>query len=131
VAPQFSGPAGDRRDPQRLGGVFDSWVSGNGYSRDLAVNGLLERWVDVVGEHIAEHVVVAEFRPAPGGGTVVLQAESQPWVLQMRYMRDRLLVRIAEEVGPGLVGTIDVRGPAARSTPGRLRVRTGRRSPRV
>lgn len=127
---QYSGPAADSRDPKRLGGVMDDWVSRNGYGDQLAVSGLLQRWNEVVGDYIADHVTVAEFQPGVGGGTVVLQADSERIALEMKYLKDRVLERFAEEVGPGLVARIDVLGPARPRTSGRLRVRTGRRSPR-
>ncbi len=113
-----------------MGRALDQWVRDNGYSEELAVSGLLARWHEVVGPQIAEHVAVAEFRPAAGGGTVVLRADSQAWALELRYMTDSLLRRIKEELGSGLVSKIDILGPATSRTGGRLRVRSGRRSPR-
>ena len=128
---QFSGAKPDSRDPALLGSALDSWVSDGGHRDRLAVSGLLRRWSDIVGPALAEHVVVAGFQPGSDGGTVRLCADSAAWALEMRYLRDRVLERIAEEVGPGLVAEISVEGPAAARQRGRYRVRTGRRSPRL
>lgn len=128
--PRFSGPGPDRRDPQRLGGALDDWVSGSGHSDRLAVSALLQRWPQVVGDQVAAHVAVAEYRPADGGGTVILVADSAAWALQMRYMADRIKQLITDEIGTGLVADVEIRGPAAARSTGRLRVRHGRRSPR-
>lgn len=127
----FSGPRPDGRDPQRLGRAVDEWVRGNGYSDELTVSGLLTRWREVVGPQIADHVSVGEYRSDADGGTVVLHVDSAGWELQLRYMRDDLLQKITDEIGAGLVTRLDIRGPAVqRVGRGRLRVRTGRRSPR-
>lgn len=127
---QYSGPTADSRDPSLLGRALDDWVAVNHYGDQLAVSGLLQRWAELVGDYVADHVTVAEFQPGNGGGTVVLQADSDRMALEMKYLKDRLLERFAEEIGPGLVARIDILGPARHRSTGRLRVRTGRRSPR-
>jgi hypothetical protein len=48
----------------------------------------------------------------------------------MRYMADRIKQLITDEIGTGLVADVEIRGPAAARSTGRLRVRHGRRSPR-
>ena len=127
----YSSSVSDDRDPGLLGRALDNWVKSQGHSDRLAVTGLLNRWVDIVGPQVAEHVKVAEFRPADGG-TVVLVADSQSWALQMRYLKDKVLARISDELGPGLVARITISGPAdKRGRGGKLRVRHGRRSPRM
>jgi predicted nucleic acid-binding Zn ribbon protein len=108
-------------------------VRDNQYSEQLAVSGLVARWSEVVGEQVAEHISVEDFRPAAGGssgGTVVLRADSAAWTLQLKYLQDQILERITQEVGSGLVAAIEIRGPARQTPGGRLRVRHGRRSPR-
>ena len=130
-ASRYSSSAADDRDPGLLGRALDDWAKRQGFTDRLAVTGLLNRWVDIVGPQVAEHVSVAEFRPADGG-TVALVADSQSWALQMRYLKDQVLARISDELGPGLVARITISGPAEKRVgAGKLRVRHGRRSPRT
>ena len=128
----YSGAAPDDRDPGALGRILDDWARSHGYSHRLAVSALLDRWEQIVGSEVAAHVSVGEYRPTKSGGTVVLTADSPSWALQMKYLKDTVLVRIEEEVGPGVVSHISIVGPKESSRrAGRLRVRHGRRSPRI
>ena len=125
----YSSSVPDVRDPGLLGRALDDWAKSQGHADRLAVSGLLNRWVEIVGPQVAQHVSVAEFRPADGG-TVALVADSQSWALQMRYLKDQVLERIRDEIGPGLVARITISGPTEKRSAGKLRVRHGRRSPR-
>lgn len=123
-----SGP--DARDPQLLGPVLTGWIRGHGYNEELAVAGLDARWKQIVGPQIAAHVTVGTFTPLERGGELVVQADSQEWAVQLRYLVPQIQRRIDEEIGVGVVTRLDVRGPGRRGNGG-WRVRTGRRSPRV
>lgn len=129
-SPTLSSPRADDRDPQLLGRLLDGWVGSNDFGADLAVAGLVARWQDIVGEQIARHVDVLSFATEPGGGRLVLQADSAEWALQLRYLSEKLRRRIDTELGAGVVTVIDVRSPRRRTGAGGWRVRTGRRSPR-
>lgn len=128
--PTLSSARPDDRDPQLLGRLLDGWVRSNDYGADLAVAGLVARWPDIVGEQIARHARVVSYE-AVDGGHLLVQADSAEWALQLRYLEGELRRRIDDELGRGVVSAIDVRGPGRRSSGGRLRVRTGRRSPRT
>jgi predicted nucleic acid-binding Zn ribbon protein len=55
---------------------------------------------------------------------LVVQADSTAWATQVRLLVPTLLRRLAEVLGEGVVGQVQVRGPAAPSwRKGRLRVR--------
>lgn len=127
--PTLSSAGPDDRDPQLLGGMLTRWVRGNGYSQELAVAGVAERWPDIVGPQIAQHAQVTGYEASDGGGELVVQADSQEWALQLRYLTSQLQQRIDDQIGAGVVTRITVKGPN-RTTPGGWRVRTGRRSPR-
>lgn len=124
--PKLSSAHPDDRDPQVLGGLLDRWVRGNDYAADLAVAGLVSQWDRIVGEQVAKHTRVVSF----DSGRLVLQADSAEWALQLRYLARQVRRRIDDELGAGIVGSLDIRGPGRRSAVGRWRVRTGRRSPR-
>lgn len=125
--PQFTASGPDARDPQSLGSCVNRWVSGHGYTQELAVAGLADRWSAIVGDQVAAHVTVGEF--SADTGDLILIADSPEWALQLRYLLTQVQRRIDEEIGPAVVRTISVRGPG-RATSGGWRVRTGRRSPR-
>ena len=128
----YSGAKPDDRDPGALGRIIDDWARSHGYSDRLAVSALLDRWEQIVGSEVAAHVSVGEYRPTDSGGTVILNADSPSWALQMKYLKDTVLARIQEEIGPGLVNQINIVGPKEPARKGgRLRVRHGRRSPRI
>ncbi len=56
-----SGPGPDARDPQRVGDVWRRLADGNGWTAQLAVWSLANRWPEIVGPQIAEHVSVVAF----------------------------------------------------------------------
>ena len=89
------------------------------------------RWQQIVGAHIAAHVSVGTFTPLDRGGELVVQADTQEWAVQLRYLVPQIQRRIDEEIGPGVVTRLEVRGPGRRGNNGGWRVRTGRRSPRL
>ncbi len=63
-----SGPAADARDPQRVGDVWRSLADGKGWTSEMAVWSLTNRWADIVGPQVAEHVAVVAFDPQGTGG---------------------------------------------------------------
>lgn len=125
--PRLSSARPDDRDPQRLSDGVTEWVRSTGAEQELAVAALTDRWPAIVGEQIAAHASVGEYRD----GRLTVVADSPEWALQLRYLMGKIQQRIIAEVGPDLVRDLDVRGPGARRTPGAWRVRTGRRSPRT
>jgi predicted nucleic acid-binding Zn ribbon protein len=58
-----SGPGPDARDPQRLGSVWRSLADGRGWTSEMAVWSLANRWPQIVGPQVAEHVSVVAFDP--------------------------------------------------------------------
>lgn len=140
------------RDPQPVGGVLESLALDQGWATDIAVWSLTQDWAGIVGDHVAQHVRVLEFRPddnapqtpapearrgrqasllgdddpaeAPGrGGRLVLQADSDAWVAHVKFLRRTLQATLDRELGVGVVGRIEVLGPVARKSHGPLRVK--------
>ncbi len=128
--PTMSSAGPDERDPQLLGGMLSQWIDGNDFATALAVAGVAQRWQQIVGEQVARHVSVGAFTPLERGGELVIEADSQEWEMQVRYLTDRISRRIDDEIGPGIVTRLVVRGPGRRVSGG-WTVRTGRRSPRL
>jgi len=80
-----------------------------GPSADVATR-VFGRWEDLVGEGIAAHS-----RPvAVRGSTLVLAVTDPAWATQLRFLESDIVQRLAEELGPGTIDSIEVRvRPAA------------------
>jgi predicted nucleic acid-binding Zn ribbon protein len=103
-----SGSGPDARDPVRFGELITRLVAERGWEDTTAAASVLANWDRLVGPEIAEHCRPASLQD----GELVLVAESSAWATQLRLMTRTMTARLAERVGPGVVTTIVVRGPA-------------------
>lgn len=117
-----SGSGPSRRDPQLLGSLVEKITAEHGWSAPISIGGVVGRWREIVGDHLADHCEIETFDDA----TLVIQADSTAWATQLRLLQPQLERRLAEEVGEGVVETIVIRGPGGpswtrgrRSVPGR------------
>lgn len=115
-------PADNRngsRDPLLLGTTVESLAADMGWKPDLVAGGLIGRWREIVGAEVADHCEVVELT----AGVLTLQASSSAWATNLRLMTSALIRRCEEEIGPGVVVEVDIRGPRGPSfRKGRLRV---------
>lgn len=123
-----SGPGPDQRDPQSLAASVQRFIDAQGWDDATAVAALTGRWSEIVGPDIAAHVVVESFDPEQR--LLLLRADSNAWATQLRLLSGQLITRLASELGPDVVRTLQILGPATASTKGQWRVRGGRTSPR-
>jgi predicted nucleic acid-binding Zn ribbon protein len=97
-------------------------VEERGWQDTTAAASVLARWDELVGPEIADHC-----RPASLlDGELLLVAESSAWATQLRLLTRTLQARLAEQVGPGVVTSVVVRGPSQpdwRKGPRRVRGR--------
>jgi predicted nucleic acid-binding Zn ribbon protein len=116
----YSGPGPDPRDPQPFGAVLARLVKARGWQQPAAEATVFGAWERLVGADIAAHC-----RPVRlTDGELTVEAESTAWATQLRGLARRLLQRIAAEVGPNVVKSLRIHGPAAPSwVKGPLRVR--------
>jgi predicted nucleic acid-binding Zn ribbon protein len=91
-----------------------------GWDADVSVGGVIGRWHHVVGDQVAEHCVPETFEDK----VLVVRADSTAWATQLQLLIPRLLERLGQEVGHGVVESVTVLGPVG---PG---FRRGRRSVR-
>ncbi len=98
---------GAGRDPQLLGDTAAELSRVLGWHQPLSVGGVVGRWADVVGPQIAEHCTPETFID----GDLVVRADSTAWATQIRLLLPQLERRLAEEVGEGVVTSIQVLGP--------------------
>jgi len=108
MPPQRSSAGPDGRDPVPFGAAVRRLVAERGWEQVSTAAAVLANWPAVVGPEIADHC-------QPVGlvdGHLVLVAQSSAWATQLRLLRPILLARIAEYAGAGVVGALEVRGPA-------------------
>ncbi len=107
----YSGPGPDPRDPQPLSAMLAKLVKARGWQRPAAEARLFGTWSNVVGADLAAHS-----RPVMlEDGVLTIEAESTAWATQLRLMSSKLLVRIAGEIGNGVVKKLNIHGPVAPS----------------
>ena len=103
-----SGSGKDARDPLLFGDAVRRLVEERGWQETTTNARVLEQWDVLVGAELAEHC-----RPASlVDHELVLVAESSAWATQLRLLAGQVLKTLREQVGPGVVDRIVVRGPA-------------------
>ncbi|QCU79214.1 DUF721 domain-containing protein [Citricoccus sp. SGAir0253] len=105
------GPVADARDPRMLGDVFGRLVTDRGWSSPVAVGSVLSRWDELVGPDIALHCRPESFE----NEVVTVRCDSTAWATQLKLLTPALLQRFEDALGPGIVTSLRVAGPAAPS----------------
>jgi predicted nucleic acid-binding Zn ribbon protein len=107
----YSGPGPDPRDPQPLGAMLARLVKERGWEQPAAEARLFGMWESIVGADLAAHC-----RPVKlDQGELTVEAESTTWAMQLKGLTGKLLARIADGVGRGVVTKLNVHGPVAPS----------------
>jgi predicted nucleic acid-binding Zn ribbon protein len=103
-----SGSGPDARDPVAFGAAIRRLVAERGWEETTTAAGVLANWDRLVGPEVADHS-----RPESlVDGVLVLVAESTAWATQLRLLTRTIQARLREQVGPDVVTSIVVRGPA-------------------
>jgi predicted nucleic acid-binding Zn ribbon protein len=102
------GSGRDARDPVLFGAAIARLVAERGWESTTSAGRVMGEWDVLVGAEIAEHCRPASLLE----GELVLVAESSAWATQLRLMSAQLVRRLTAQVGPGVVKTLVVRGPA-------------------
>ena len=93
------------REPQPIGASLDAVAARLGAGSALGLGALYERWEEIVGGPAAAHARPAGLR----GGRLVVEVDHPAWATSLAHLESRLLGRIGEVAGPGLVQGIDLR----------------------
>lgn len=118
----WSSSGADERDPQKIGNIFTSLARDSGWSSDITRGQVFGNWDGLVGPEIAQRITPISLTD----GELTVEAESTAWATQVRLLSRRIIESINKQVGPGVVKTIKVRGPAAPSWKRGLRTVRGR-----
>lgn len=110
------------RDPRLIGAIVDEYLAASGLDTRNQVAQVLTNWSGLVGPEVADHVQVERFDDAK----LILRADSTAWATQMRLLQATVLRRLTEQLGEGVVESIQVLGPdgpswrfGSRRVPGR------------
>ena len=106
------------REPLGLGAAIGRLAKSRGWSEQAAMGTVMARWDHIVGPDVAAHCAIETFEER----RLVVRCTSTAWAKQLVLLLPHIERRIAEEVGPGVVDQVVVRGPSAPSW---------RRGPRV
>lgn len=104
---------GDRkasRDPQLLGSTLEAFLDTRGWQEQLSVTSVVSRWVELVGDEVAEHSEPIDFTQ----GVLKIRTDSTAWATQLTLLSGQIMAAIAREVGEGAVDRIEVSGPQNR-----------------
>lgn len=102
------GAGRDARDPMLFGAAIQGLIADRGWETTTTAARVLGEWDVLVGAEIADHCRPASLLE----GELVLVAESSAWATQLRLMTKVLVRRLHDQVGPGVVTSVVVRGPA-------------------
>ncbi|NUR28197.1 MAG: DUF721 domain-containing protein, partial [Catenulispora sp.] len=96
-------------------------INERGWETPAAVGGVMGRWPEIVGGHIAAHCTPVEFHE----GVLTVRTDSTAWATELRMMAPQLLARLNEALGTsraahggrdtvGAIANLKVVGPGGR-----------------
>jgi predicted nucleic acid-binding Zn ribbon protein len=97
------------RDPLGLGKVVGRLVAERGWTSPVAVGSVMAQWATLVGPEIAAHCTPESFTDT----TLQVRCDSTAWATQLRLLSASLLEKFRNDLGDGVVTSIQVLGPAA------------------
>ncbi|GAA2027777.1 DUF721 domain-containing protein [Catenulispora yoronensis] len=118
---QRSGSGPDERDPQLLSAAIPRLIEDRGWTVPAAVGGVMGRWSEIVGGHIAAHCTPVEFNE----GVLTVRTDSAAWATELRMLAPQLLAKLNAELGTsraahggrdtaGAISNLKVVGPGGR-----------------
>jgi predicted nucleic acid-binding Zn ribbon protein len=100
---------GEDKGPRTVRDSLDTFARRLGAPEAGALSVVFAHWGDIVGESVAAHT-----RPVSLVQGVLRVAVDQPgWATQLKYLAPRLVERLGEVAGAGVVTSLEVRVEAA------------------
>jgi predicted nucleic acid-binding Zn ribbon protein len=91
-------------EPEALASILSSVMDRMGLTRAFREREVVERWPDLVGENLARNFKALRIHQ----GVLYLHSESSAWSQELHFIKAKLLSRLEEEYGPGMVKDIRV-----------------------
>jgi predicted nucleic acid-binding Zn ribbon protein len=115
-------PRHDRNRPRPVSESLELVLRHLGAPPADALNTVLTRWPEIVGEQVAGRAVPVTVHD----GRLTVRVEDPAWASQLRWLEQQVIERVSALVGEGVVTAVEVRVGAAE--PARRRSVGGRRS---
>lgn len=106
-----SGSGPDARDPQTVQHLLDRLIDERGWTREINLRHLLDRWDALVGQATAEHSHPEGYKDT----VLTVRCDSTAWATQLRMLAPSLVAKLNERLGQGTVTRINILGPSAPS----------------
>lgn len=100
-----------RREPRRLGVVWEKYVHNFGFGQMLDVGKLKANWEQIVGSQVAQHAQIESIKD----GDVVVRCDSTRWASELRNLIPQLMGLIEDHAGSVVIKRLIVLGPQAPS----------------
>lgn len=100
-----------RREPRRLGVVWEKYVNNFGLGKMLDVGKLKADWEQIVGSQVAQHAQIESIKD----GDVVVRCDSTRWASELRNLTPQLMGLIEDHAGSVVIKRLIVLGPQAPS----------------
>jgi predicted nucleic acid-binding Zn ribbon protein len=91
-------------EPEPVRASLDRIARRLGVGRAATLPAVFDRWAALVGEGVAERTRPRALR----GTTLVVAVDDPTWASQLKWLEADLVRRIGEELGPGVVTSLDL-----------------------
>lgn len=99
------------RPAGRIDQVLSAMIAKNHWDTPTKMGSIMAKWPQIVGPDVAEHSTVEAFEDH----ALIVRCSSTAWAKQLHLLLQTIERRIDEEVGPGVVQQVIIRGPVAPS----------------
>ena len=89
--------------------ALENLVETHNWKAHTKIATLLEKWENLIGIEIAQHVSIKNYDEATK--ELVLSADSHTWAVQLRTLTNKILDQINKEIGENFVTRVKVVGP--------------------
>lgn len=89
----------DKKASSRVGDVLPNVLTELKLHEPLRAYRAVERWSDVVGEHLARHTRAVSIHKE----VLLIEAESSVWMQEIQFHKRRILDRLAQHSGKGRI----------------------------
>ena len=89
--------------------ALENLVESHNWKAHTKIATLLEKWDDLIGREISQHVSIKNYDETTK--ELTLSADSHTWAVQLRTLNNKILDKINKEIGENFVTRVKVVGP--------------------